>query len=164
MSKFINNYVNSCNPCNRNKLSHEKPYGFLKPIDISSIPWKKVTSDFIVKLPLSNGFDSILIVGDLGTKQVHFIPCNETANAAQTADMYIKNVFKLHGTPEHMITDRGLQFTSQYIKEIYKGFSIKPSPATAYHPQADGFSERWNQEIEQYLQIFTSYRQDSTLR
>jgi hypothetical protein len=160
MTKFINEYVDSCDVCNRNKQHRGKPYGFLKPIDVSSIPWKKVASDFIVKLPISNGFDSILTVGDMGTKQIHFIPCNETCDAAQTADLYIKNVFKLHGVPETMLTDRGPQFTSQYIREIYKGIGVKPTPTTAYHPQGDGFSERWNAEVEQFIRIFCDYRQN----
>lgn len=121
MTKFINEYVSTGNTCNQNKLNRDKPHGFLKPIDVSTIPWKKVATDFIVKLPLSNRYNSILTIGDMGTKQIHFIPCNETIHAAGTATLFINNVFKLHGVPESITSDCGPQFTANYIKEIYKG-------------------------------------------
>lgn len=69
-------------------------------------------------------------------------------------------MFKLHGTPEQIITDRGPQFVSKYLHQIYESIGIKPTMSTAYHPQTDGGTERWNQEIEQFLRIFCSYRQD----
>lgn len=160
MTKFINDYVDTCDTCNRNKLDRSKPFGLLKPIDLTMIPWKKVATDFIVKLPISEGYDSILTIGDMGTKQIHFIPCNESIDAAGTAKLFINNVFKLHGVPESMVSDRGSTFTSAYIREIYKGIGVKPNPTTAWHPQGDGFSERWNSEVEQFVRMFCSYRQN----
>ena len=76
--------------------------------------------DFIVKLPPSAGFDSILVIVDRLTKQAHFLPCNESISASATADLYLKNIFKLYGLPQETISDRGHQFRSRF----YQGFVL----------------------------------------
>lgn len=164
MTKFINGYINTCDTCNHSKPYCSSSHGFLKPHEVEAVPWKKVAGNFIVKLPISKGYNSILVTGCMGTKQVHFIPCNETIDTDGTAQLYIANVFKLHGAMEQFVSNRGPQFASKFLKEFYKGIGVKRTPTTAYHHQGDGFSERWNQELEQSLRIFCSYHQDNWVR
>ena len=105
--------------------------------------------DFITDLPPSDGFDSIFIVVDQGlTKGVILMPCNKTITAAETADLYIKNVFTHYGLPDTMISDRGPQFASHVFKGITASLQIKHKMSTAFHPQTDGQTECYNAELE----------------
>ena len=160
MTKFINDYVDTCDVCNRTKTFPAKPQGPLKPNEIPEGPWQVMTTDMIVGLPKSQGFDSILVVVDRFTKQAHFIPCHETLTAEGAAELYIRDIFRHHGVPAKVISDRGPQFASKYLQAIYKGLGIKPALSTAFHPQTDGQTERLNQEVEQYLRAFVNHRQD----
>ena len=118
--------------------------------------------DFITNLPLSDGFDSIFIVVDQGlTKGVILMPCNKTITAAETANLYIKNVFTHYGLPDTMISDRGPQFTSHVFKSIIASLQTKHKMSTAFHPQTDGQMEHYNAELEAYLQIFCAYEPNS---
>lgn len=160
MTKFVNEYVDTCEICKCTKIFPAQPQGPLQPNETPEGPWQIVTSDLIVDLPISDGFDSILVTSDRFSKQVHLTPCNKTLTAGDAATLYIRDIFKHHGTPKKIITDRGPQFASKYLRSIYEGIGIKPSMSTAFHPQTDGQTERWNQEVEQYLRAFTNYRQD----
>jgi hypothetical protein len=88
----------------------------------------------------------------------HFIACSSEITADQTADIFISNVFKHHGLPTSIISDRGCQFTSKF----WKAFCTQLSQlSTSYHPQTDGQTERVNQTLEQYLRCFVNYQQDN---
>ena len=89
MSKFINEYVSTCDVCNRTKTFPAKPQGPLKPNQTPEGPWQIITSDYIVKLPSSNGFDSVLVTADRFSKQVHFSACTESSSAEDAAKIYI---------------------------------------------------------------------------
>ena len=111
--------------------------------------------DLITDLPLSEGFDSILVVVDQGlTKGVILIPCNKTITAEGTAQLLFKNLYKRFGLPDKIISDRGPQFASKAFIELLKLLGIKSALSMAYHPQTDGATERVNQEIEAYLSIY----------
>ena len=116
--------------------------------------------DFITDLPLSNGFDSILTVVDRFSKETEFISCNKTATALDTAKLYLFHVWKDHGLPRTIISDRGLQFTSQVMTDLCKRLSISPKLSTAHHPQMDGQTEVTNQEVQQYLCLFCADEQE----
>jgi transposase InsO family protein len=95
----------------------------------------------IMKLPQSNGYDSILVVVDWFSKMSHLIPTNESITAVDIAKLYLDNIFRLHGLPKEWTTDWGPQFASQVMKEIHKLLGIKTSISTAYHPQSDSQTE-----------------------
>jgi hypothetical protein len=116
--------------CQRSKPTHHARYGLLQPIPVAKSPWKRVTVDFIVKLSKSKGHDSILEV-DKNTKLDHFIPTNES-NA--TATLYLHYVWKLHGTPQEIISDRGAVFVSKFMKRLCQLLCIQPLTTTAFHP------------------------------
>ena len=91
---------------------------------------------------------------------VHFIPTMEKKSAEGLARLFRDNVWKLHGLPESIISDRGPQFAAGLMKELNEMLGIKSKLSTAFHPQTDGQTERVNQELEQYLRMFINHRQE----
>jgi len=91
---------------------------------------------------------------------VHFILTTEKTTAEELARLFRDNVWKLHGLPESIISDRGPQFVAGLIKELNEMLGIKSKLSTAFHPQTDKQTERINQELEQYLRIFIDHRQE----
>ena len=160
MKKFIENYVRTCDICHRNKTPRHKPFGFLRPLQIPERPWASLGMDFIVKLPVSQNHDSILCIVDRLTKMAHFIPCRETITSDGLAATFIGNIFKLHGLPNDIISDRGPVFVSNFWQSLLKQLNIKSHLSSAYHPQTDGQTERVNGILEQYLRMYCNYAQD----
>ena len=105
MSTFIKKYTNQCERCARMKPSNLALPGKLHPLELPDTPWTEVTADFTTDLPLSNGFDSILVVVDRFSKEVELIPCNKTTTALDTARLYLHNVWKNHGLPSSIVSD-----------------------------------------------------------
>ena len=122
--------------------------------------WTHILADFITKLPLAQGYDLILVVVDRLTKMVHFIPTIERTSAEGLARLFRDNVWKLHGLPESIISDRGLQFITGLIRELNRMLGIKSKILTTFYPQTDGQTKRVNQELEQYLRMLIDYRQE----
>ncbi len=160
MSTFIKEYVTRCERCARCKPSNLAPPGKLRPLDLPNMPWIEVTTDFTTDLPLSRGFDTILVVVDRFSKEVEFIPCNKTVTALDTARLYLHNVWKNHGLPRSIVSDRGPQFASQVMTDLCKRLGIQPKLSTAFHPQTDGQTERMNRDLQQFLRLFTAEKQD----
>jgi hypothetical protein len=160
MRQFVNEYINTCDTCTRNKSPRQRPHGPLMPLPIPSGPWKSVSMDFIVELPPSNGFNAIYVCVDRFTKMAHFTATTTEVTAEDTASSYLRNIFRLHGLPTDIVSDRGPQFTSKFTKALLRLCDIKGNLSTAFHPQSDGQTERVNQVLEQYLRIFCHYQQD----
>lgn len=116
--------------------------------------------DFITHLEPSQKYDAILVVVDRLTKMRHLIPCSGTCDAEETARLYIRHVWKLHGLPRTGISDRGPQFISAFWKHLNKRLKIDALLSTAYHPETDGQTERMNAVLEQYLRAYVSYLQN----
>ena len=104
--------------------------------------------DFITKLPTSKGHDSILVVCDRFSKMSYFVAITEKTMAERLARLFRDNVWKLHGLPESVISDRGPQFAAGMTKELNKMLGIETKLSTAYHPETDRQTERTNQELE----------------
>jgi hypothetical protein len=160
MSRYIGIYVKHCDLCNRTKVQRRRPMGELHPSETPEAPWDTISVDFIVELPESHGYDAIMCVIDSLTKRAHFIPTHTTINAKGTALLFLKEVWKHHGTPRVVVSNRGPQFIAAFTCELYKLLGIKLAMSTAYHPQTDGQTEHVNQVLQGYLHIFTSRRQD----
>jgi hypothetical protein len=160
MQTFVRRYVEACDTCARIKTPRHKPYGLLQPLDIPSRPWKALSMDFIVKLPASHNYDSIWVVCDRLTRYAHFIPCQETLSAPDLAWLFLDRIFRLHGLPDSIVSDRGSVFISKFWTELTALLKIDTRTSTAYHPQTDGLTERTNQTLETYLRAYCSYQQD----
>jgi len=151
--------MEGCDSYQRNKNCTEQPAGKLMPNSIPEKPWTHILADFITKLPLAQGYDSILVVVDRLTKLVYFIPTTEKTMAKGLARLFRDNVWKLHGLPESIISDRGPQFTVGLIKELNGMLETESKMSMAFHSQTNGQTERVNQELEQYLRMFIDHRQ-----
>src|ERR1700724_278478 len=148
--------------CQQMKVNTHPSSPGLFPIQAqpNATPFFQVTCDFITDLPVSDGFDSLMVVVDHGsTKGVISIPCNKTIDTEQTALNYIEHVYKQFGLPTSFLSDRGPQFSSKVFKEMARQLGIKTLQSTAYHPQTDGETERVNQELEIYFRIFCTNNQ-----
>jgi hypothetical protein len=161
MSRYIGIYVKHCNLCNQTKVQRQRPIGELHPSETPEAPWETISVGFIVELPESHGYDAIMCVINSLTKRAHFIPMHTTLNAEGTALLFFKEVWKHHGTPQAVVSDRGPQFVAAFMQELYRHLGIKLALSTAYHPQTDSQTEHVNQVIEGYLRAFTSRRQPS---
>jgi len=154
VTRDVGKYVEGCNLYQRMKNRTEEPAGKLKLSEVPKKPWSHLTVDFIMKLPVVAGKDAVLVVCDRLSKMTHFV-----ATMKGLARLFRDNVWKLHGLPESVVSDRGPQFAAELMKELNRMLGIKTKLSTAFHPQTDGQTERMNQELEQYLWFFIENRQ-----
>lgn len=133
------------------------------PLSIPDRPCSKRGADFIVKLPMSNGSDSVMVVIDHFSKTAHFIPANETWKAEKLAEAFIANVLKLHGLPDTIVSNQGTASMSQFWTSVLDQLQVKPSPLTAFHLKTDGQVETINALLEDYLCYYISSAQEDWL-
>src|ERR1700692_3873848 len=160
MSRDIKRYVSTCDICQKAKPRHHAPAGLLQPIPIPSQPFKVVSMDFIPKLPLSNGFNNILVIVDKLTKYGIFIPTTTHIKEVETTALFFKHVISKFGIPRQVISDRDTRWHGEFWKEICDRMGMTRSLTTAYHPQADGQMEVLNQSLEISLQAYVGPSQD----
>ena len=123
-----------------------------------------LTVDFITKLPVVAGKDAILVVCDRLSKMAHFVAMMEGMSAEGLARLFRDNIWKLHGLPESIVSDRRPQFAAGLTKELNRMLGIKMKLSTVFHPQTDRQTEHMNQELEQYLRFFVENRQKDWLK
>ena len=107
--------------------------------------------DFIKKLPMSDGFDTILVIIDRLTKQLIFILTVDTITSPMLAKLFILHVFSKHGVPSHITSDCSMEFVSAFFHSLSKVLDMKLHFTSGYHPEGDGQTERANQTLKQYL-------------
>ncbi|MBW0530510.1 hypothetical protein O181_070225 [Austropuccinia psidii MF-1] len=119
--------------------------------------------DFITQFPLSNNFDSILVVVDRFSKMAIFIPTYGTITALELAQIFISHVFSKHGLPVSIVSDRGSLFVSSFWTNLCQQLKNSRDLSTALHPETNGQTERVNQTLEQYLQMYKIHQQSNHL-
>jgi hypothetical protein len=156
LSTFVNSFIADCAICQQNKVRTHLVTPPLTPItSITTLPFKQLSVDLVTDLPLSNGYDSLMVVVDHGlTKGVILAPCSKTIDANGVAQLFFEFVFKRFGLHDILISDRGPQFASAFARELARILHYDVRLSTAYHPQTDGQTERANQEVKTYLRIF----------
>jgi len=165
MNQRIIDFVRSCPECQRNKASRHQPYGLSSPLELPYAPWQSIAMDFITELPLSEGCDQLWVIIDRFTKMAHFLPLRkEGKTAADLAVIFAREVWKYHGLPTDIVSDRDSRFTSETWKEFLQLLGIRSRKSTAFHPQTDGQTDRLNQMIEAYLRAFVGKEQDGWVR
>ena len=162
MAKDIRNWVACCDSCQRVKALCQKPAGKLQPLQIPGRRWESVSMDLITDLPRTKeGNDSIWVVVDRLSKMVHLVPLKKTCTAEKVAEAYEKNVFKLHGIPQSIVSDRDVRFTSRFWKAMNERFKTRLLMSTKGHPQTDGQTENANGVLEDTLRHFVGpYQND----
>jgi len=160
MYDYVSTWVKNCDTCRRITPSREKHQGVLRQLAVPERAWKDLSMDFVTGLPKSNGYDAILVVVCRLTKFRHLIPCKSTCNAEDVARLFRDHIWKLHGLPETIISDRGTQFVNGFWAHLNRILRTRALLSTAYHPETDGQTERMNAILEQYLRAYVSYLQD----
>ena len=162
MDADISAWVQVCPACQTNKGGNQLPGGLLQPLPVPVRRWSDISMDFITHLPLTrSGHTAIFVVVDRLSKLVHFIPTVDTASAETVARLFIGNVFVHHGMPERIVSDRDSRFTGTFWQAMCDIWQIKRQMSTAYHPQADGQTERMNRTLEDMLRHWCSPDQDN---
>ncbi|SJL01314.1 uncharacterized protein ARMOST_04634 [Armillaria ostoyae] len=160
IQKDVEAYVKGCETCQRTKSNTQAKSAPLHPNAIPTEPWTHISVDMVTGLPDSNGHDALLVVVDRFSKAIILVPCNVELSAEGWARILRDHVYARHGMPQVVISDRGPQFVSAFMKELYRMLDISQNASTAFHPQTDGQTERVNQEVEKYLRIFINYHQN----
>jgi hypothetical protein len=159
MKKDIDDYLAKCLECQQVKVEHRHPTGLLQPLPIPEWKWETISMDFITGLPKSTKQnDTIMVVVDKLSKVAHFIPVKSTCKAIDIANIFMKEIFRLHGMPKEIISDRDTKFTSNFWKSLFVGFETKLLFSTTYHPQTDGKTERVNQVLEDMLRMHVMHQ------
>ena len=161
MSTDIRKHTRECDACQRTKASTQSPIGQLQPLPIPERPWKSIGMDFLGPLPKSiNGKDMILVIIDRLTKMAHFIPTISTITSKQTAELFLEHVFRYHGLPENIVSDRDPKFTAKLWQSLNKALGIELLMSTSSHLQIDGQSEAAVKIIQKLIRPFVFQDQD----
>jgi len=151
LKENVKRYVQGCFKCQQNKVQHQKKAGELHPLEIPQGPWQEISIDIIGPLPKSNGMDAIVVIVDRFMKMIHLKATMTNISSEGIAKIYRDDIWKLHGIPRKILSDRGLQFASKFMEEFTKALGTKRQLSMAYYPQTDGQMERINQEIGIFL-------------
>src|SRR5258707_9602044 len=160
VSRYVTKFIAGCDACNWTKTFPMQKVGKLIPNKVPDQCWQVISIDMIRELLDSKGYNAILVVVDCLSKQIHAIPTVTSLDSAGVAWLFLEHIWHHHGLPEEVISDRGPAFISNFSHELAALLGVKLTPSTSYHPQTDGQTERVNQEIEAYLQVFVSHQQD----
>ena len=133
------------------KDTNSKLAGLLHSLPIPDRLWQSIEMDFMGPIPKSNNFDYLLVVIDRLTSQVHLVLTTMTVATRGITWLILKEVVRLHGIPESIVSDRDTKFTSIFWKELHRLMGSKLLMSTVFHPQMDGATERANRSIAQIL-------------
>ena len=125
MKNNIEKYVKGCHECQRNKPDRQPRAAPLQPNEIPSEPWAIISVDLIRPLVTSKGKDMILVIVDRFSKKAYFLPCNTAIMSQGVANLYKEHVFREHSLPRKVISDRGSQFVSSFMKNLYDLLGIE---------------------------------------
>jgi hypothetical protein len=147
-------HVKECTTCQENKDDHTHPLGLLQPLPILEHKWESISIDFITGLPKTQGKDCIFVVVDRLTKFAHFFTIAIDFSAAQVAELFFREIFRLHGLPKTIVSDRDSRFMSTFWQELFRLVGTDLTPSTSYHPQTDGQIEIVSKWVEGYLRKY----------
>jgi hypothetical protein len=139
--KDVTKYIRSCPTCQQTKVFLAKSSSLLNLIPPASSPWEEIAADLIVQLPDSHGYQAIFVMVDHFTKRAHFIPTTNNISTKGATQLYRDHVWKDHGWPKKIITDRGTQFSAKFMGTLNKMLGTQGALLTAYHPQTNGQTE-----------------------
>lgn len=132
--KDVKRFVAACDQCQRQNYKTLKPPGLLNPLLIPDAIWVDISMDFVDGLPHSQGKNAIMVVVDHLSKYGHFIAISHPYTAAGIADIFVKEIFRLHGMPRSIVSDRDPIFTSHFWETLFKLQGTKLCRSSAYHP------------------------------
>ena len=129
--------------------------GFLHPFPFLEWKWEVVSMDFITGFPMTwRKHDSIMVLVDKLTKEAPFTLVKSTHNTDDIANIFMKDIFKLHGFPKAIVSDRDAKVTSNFWKGLFADLCTKLNFSASYHPQTNGKTERVNQVLEDMIRMY----------
>lgn len=161
MHQIVQDYCRTCPSCQAIKVEQKKPKGLLQSLSVPGAPWESVSLDLITQLPLTKrGHSSIVVFVDRATKFIYCEPTKDTVTAEELAQLYHRIVFRHHGVPKSLVSDRDTKFTAAFWREMHKSLGTKLNMSTSNHPQTDGQTERANRTLEDMLRAYVSPHHD----
>jgi hypothetical protein len=151
MRTDVNKFVNKCRIGQHTKGKRQNT-GLYQPFLVLERLWDKVSMDFVLGLSRTQRVcDSIFMVVDRFSKLKHFIPCHKTTDATHIANLFFKEVVRLHGLPKNIVSDRDTKFVGHFWRELCKKLGMNLSFSSIYHPQIDGETQVVNQRLGDLL-------------
>jgi len=135
--------------------------GLLQPLELVHRPWDEISMDCIVHLPVSNGCSSIWVVVDRFPQMSHLIPLRDgQKKAPDLVRIFLKEIWRHHGIPSTITSDRYTRFTSTIGKGIIDTLGIKSKMSSPFHPQTEGQTDRVDQTLKCFLRNYCNYEQN----
>jgi hypothetical protein len=155
LASDVAHFVSTCDSCQRVKSRNTKAAGLLQPLPLPQDTWESVSMDLITQLPPSaEGYTAIAVFVDRLSKMARLVPCHDTTTAEQFADLFVDAVFRSHGMPRELVSDRDTKFTSEFWATLTQRLGVTRAMSSTFHPQTDGQTERVNRIIEDMLRHF----------
>jgi len=163
LKEDIKKYIQGCFKCQQNKVQYQRKAGELYPLEIPKGPWQEISIDIIRPLLKSNGMDAIVVIVNQFTKIIRLKATITNISSEGIAKIYKDDIWKLHGIPRKILSDRELQYALKFIEELTKALGTKRQLLTAYHPQTNGQMERINQEIGRSQEVSKTRKRGTIL-
>uniref|UniRef100_A0AAV1TI84 Integrase catalytic domain-containing protein n=1 Tax=Peronospora matthiolae TaxID=2874970 RepID=A0AAV1TI84_9STRA len=165
--QFVRKYVRACEVCQRVKSSPSLRAP-LHPLPVPAECWESISMDFVFGLPKdARGNTGILVFVDRFSKMVHLVAVPETITASGCACVFIDTIFRLHGLPRELVSDRDPRFTADFWRSVFKSLGTRLKMSTSDHPESDGQTERANRVLEEilrgYVHSFKSWSEFLTM-
>src|SRR5438309_172287 len=143
-----------CAICAQNKGCQNQPVGAIHPLLVPKRPWMDISMDLVTGLPMDEGFDSVCMVVDRFSKEINVFPVTSKLTAQELAAEFKERIWRKHGLPKSILSDRGPQFISGFWQELLERLGVKSRLTSPYHPQGDGQTERTQRTWLQYLRLY----------
>jgi hypothetical protein len=151
MRHDVERFVQRCTTCHKAK-SKPHPHGLYTPLPTPNAPWEDISMDFVLGLPRTKkSRDSVFVVVDRFSKMSHFIPCHKSDDALHVADLFFREIVRLHSVPRTIVSDHDAKFMSYFLKTLWAKLGAKLLFKTTCHPQTDGQTEVVNRILSMLL-------------
>jgi hypothetical protein len=161
MHRDMQNHVYTCDICQRVNMGKPGTKGLLRPLELPAQRWESISMDFITGFPKAKGFDGLYVVVDRLSKRAHFVPHRKKDTTKDVANSLIWNVFRLHGFPSSIVSDRDPRFNSELWRHFTERLGVQLKMSTSNHAATDGQTERVNRIIRRMLKVIYQDNDDS---